>query len=268
MHFRDCIKSDSEWNSYNKVLCQLSGFLDESVQYLIRGYRIADEVGSRDQKPHHITVTLLTRHVCEFVDGISVLAGKGSAEPCKPLLRSEFEAFLYVFHVLRADTERRAIAYQVAHAHKKIAFYEKMMPEGHAGHEFRKVLQSDVVGSHFRPPAFDHQKAIEKLSRLFLRPEFADVEQAWQDAKRKSRRGAPPWFSLFGGPPNIAKLAAGEGFGGCYEILYRYWSDAVHAGGVLENVKRDDDGHLSSDHSAIQMGSRWQSVWPNRCAPG
>lgn len=88
MYFRDCVTCKAQWTSYEKVLAELSAFVDDCVRHLTKAQRAAEAAAAKDQRPHHATVMLLARHVCEFVDGVSILAGKGSAEPCNPLLRS------------------------------------------------------------------------------------------------------------------------------------------------------------------------------------
>lgn len=148
-----------------------------------------------------------------------------------------------ICYILAKDTERRALAYQVVHAHKRIKLYRKMMPTEQAGKQLRQTIQSDPVGARIRLPALDYRSMIDNLKNLFVRSEFVSIEQAWKAAKRKKKGGDPEWFSLFGGPSSIRALAIGVGFAAWYEFLYRQWSEAVHAGGVLDNVSRTAEGH-------------------------
>ena len=241
MYFKDCIESKSQWSSYERVLTQFAKFVEDCVRHLMKAFPVVEQVAAKDGKRYHATVTLLTRHVCEFIDGVSVLSASGCNESCKPLLRSAFEAFISVCYILEKDTERRALAYQVVHAHNRIKLYRSMMPTEQAGQELRKTIQSDPIGVKVNLPILDYQKAIDNLENLFLRPEYAGVEQAWQMAKNQSR-GEPKWFSLFGGPINIRALAIQTKHGGWYELLYRRWSEAVHAGGILDNVAISANG--------------------------
>jgi hypothetical protein len=241
MRFRDCIRSDAEWAAYERVLTQLSSFLDGCVTFLLGAHQLADERGAKDDELYHATITLLTRHVCDFIDGISILAKKGAGEPCKPLLRSAYEATISVYYILAKDTRQRALAYQIVHAHKRINLYRKMIPTEPSGKDLRQRIQSDALGDIDVLPTLHCQKMIDKLNHLLLDSRYAGIEQAWQNAKKRTGRN-PQWFSLFDGPSNIRDLAKAAGFPALYEFLYWHWSDAVHAGGVLDNIYRGENG--------------------------
>ena len=156
MYLRECVESESEWASYKGVLKDFSEFTGHCVAHLISAYRVAAQAAAKDGKPHHLTVMLLIRHVCEFVDAISVLAREGCAESCKPLIRSAFEAMISVWYILDGRSQERALAYQVVHAHKKIKLYRKMMANEQAGKAFRTPRSADRLAST-RLPESDSQ---------------------------------------------------------------------------------------------------------------
>jgi hypothetical protein len=219
------------------------------VECLVRAYEETDKAGAKDQRFHHITVLMLVRHVIECLDAVAVLVSKGCIPPCDPLLRSGMEALLGILYILEKDSEQRGLAYQVAHAHKKIKFYQRCDPNHPSGQQLRKDLQYDPIGGDVLKelPPQDYSKYITNLQAMLQRPEYQPIEQAWQAAKKGSKKGGtknsdPAWFSLFGGPANVRELAIYLKQPAMYEFMYRQWSDKVHAGSVLENVARSSEG--------------------------
>lgn len=244
MYLKDLVESEWDWTAYEALLGTWASFLEDCVRHLFRAHAIVDESAAKDGKYCHATVTMLIRHVCEFVDGISVLTARGCAEPCKPLLRSAWEADLGIHYILKADLEKRALAYQVAHAHSRIKLYRKMKENEQAGREFRELLASDPIYGQVALPQKDWQSGIEAMERLLARAEYAPIEEQWQTTKRRKKGGDPKWFQLFDGPCSVRQLALHLKQVFCYEFLYRQWSTAVHAGGCLENVAADEKGNM------------------------
>jgi len=241
MYLRDLVDSESEWAKYTEILAYLADFLEDCVKHLLRTHAVVDQAASKDVKYYHATIISLVRHVCEFVDGVAVLARSGCAEPCKPVLRSAFEATLGVYYILEADSEKRALAYQVAHAHARIKRYRKMKEDEQSGKEFRKLISSDPILGHIRLPKKDWQSGINEMQQLLARPEYTPIEKEWQ-AKKKVKDREPHWYELFGGPSSVRELALLLKQVWWYEFLYRQWSTAVHAGGCLENIAADKEG--------------------------
>jgi len=242
MYFRDTITSNSDWTQYEALLRNLSEFVQDCVSHALKAYRVVEQAGAGDGKYYHATAILLVRHLCEFIDGVSVLVARGCSEPCKPLLRSAFEAQIGLLYILEGDTERRALAYQVAHAHYRMKLFRKMKEDDQAGKELRKLIESDPVHGQVRIPKEDWQSGIDNMERLLARPEYEPIEQEWRRAKKAKGR-EPPWFELFGGPSSVRDLAHHLKKVFSYEFLYRQWSTAVHAGGCLENIAADNDGN-------------------------
>lgn len=96
MFFRDMIESKEQWAEYEKLLSHLANFVGDCNRYLIDAYNVAQVGSVQDECYSHATVHMLTRHIIESVDGVSVLVERGCAENCGPLLRSAFEGQLGV----------------------------------------------------------------------------------------------------------------------------------------------------------------------------
>jgi hypothetical protein len=239
MHFTDQLKDRGQLQEYEAVLAKLACFVEDCSRLVTDACELAQKRTYPEKKYHHATIMLLMRHVVEAVDGVSVLVAKGSAENCGPLLRSGFEALTGILYILKADTERRALAYQVAHIHRKIKLYRKFIPGDDLGRNLRAELKDDPLVSIFDQPGIDWQKRIDGLRHTFSKPEYAPIQAEWERLK-KARKGSkdPHWYALFGGPGDLRGLALQVGKGSAYEILYRHWSDFAHAGGAFDNISK------------------------------
>lgn len=237
MFFRDVIESEEQWAGYEKLLSDLAQFVGDCVKYLIDAYEVAQAGSVQERCYSHATVLMLTRHVIESIDGVSVLAERGCAENCSPLLRSAFEGQLGVLYILEADSKRRALSYQVAHVHRKIKTYRKYDPNDPLGKQLRAELQDDPMADVFDWVPGNLQAMVANLEGMFAKLEFAPIEQEWQ-AIRKNKD--PEWFALFGGPRDVRSLAIHLKLGAAYEGLYRSWSDVIHAGSGLNHVGPSD----------------------------
>lgn len=239
MHLKDQVGSEAEWQAYEQLLRQLSAFLDDFIHFASEAFRTAEAKVASDRRPHHATVFVLARHVLESVDAVTVLTEKGCAQPCGPILRSAFEGMIGVQYVMQAESERRGLAYQVAHAHRRIKLYRKCDAADTAGQELRANLRDDPLAAVLDRLPAGLAKRSATLEGMLTRPEYAPVEREWQ-AIRKKRKSDPPWFSLFGGPPDIQRLAERVGYSALYEFVYRQWSDIIHAGSGFNNIGQTD----------------------------
>ena len=252
MLFPNMLASDADRQAWQTNCQAFAHYVSGCVACLVTGYTYALEAANRSGQEYHSAPVLLTRHVIESLDAVSVLVAQGCSHPCQAPLRSALEATLGVLYILRADTERRAFAYQVAHAHRRIKLYDKGDPTTDAGKEWRKVLSTDPAGDILSLlPPIDYKKAIANLRSMLAKPQFVPIEAEGQLLReynvdpvdptkrtKKKRKSDPEWYALFGGPSNVRDLAIQVGHPAMYEFLYRQWSNAVHAGSALDAVGR------------------------------
>src|SRR5262249_4791024 len=152
---------------------------------LVEAYKVAEESAAKSSEAYHTTIFLLTRHVIEYVDGVAILISQGGSQPCLPLLRSALEATLGVMYILKEDTKRRALAYQVAHTHKRLKVYEQLDPSTEEGQRLREFIGEDAAKLFGNVTVDCHVKMYhksQKLSGMLAKPDFAPIEQEWQEA--------------------------------------------------------------------------------------
>lgn len=238
MYLRDLFEQPDQWAEYEKLLTKLSMFVDKCSKLLIDAFYVAQSNALKEHCYSHATTLMLTRHIIESVDGVSVLVQSGCAENCSPLLRSAFEGQLGLLYILEADSKNRAMAYQVAHAHRKIKMYRKYDPNEQLGKQFRAELQNESEAAIFSRVPGDLSKMVANLEKMLMKQEYQTVETEWQVASKKKKN--PEWFSLWGGPSDVRSLAFHLQLGTMYESLYRMWSNVIHAGSGFNHVGASD----------------------------
>lgn len=251
MYFKDLLCDPSQLPAYEKRCEELSTFVMDCVRLLGDGFDATRGAVAASTCYSHSTVLMLARHIMASIDGVAVVVAQGCSENSGPLLRSAFEAHLGLRHVLSSkDGRRRALAYQVAHIHRRIATYRRLDATNEAGIALRKELAGNELVDLLDHPAADLQHRIATLEKCFSDPAFVPIEAAWQEARRprkhSNRRNTPEWFSLFGGPSDLRRLAIQHKLGAIYEVLYRQWSESVHATGGMDNIGPSEDEGMNS----------------------
>lgn len=235
MFFAGLLQNSQDKKAIEKTCEDFATFISDCVKSLIEAYNVAVKIAESNKSNHQITVFLLARHAIECLDAVSVLVSKGCSNPCQPLLRSSLEATVGIFYILKQDTARRALAYHVVHYHRRLALYRKMDPTTQEGQDFRSYFKDDpLAGSIIADLShIDVNSMAAHVEAILKKPELQPIEDEWKKAKKK--KGNPEWYSLFNGPSNMRELAKDVGllFPGMYEFLYRYWSNEVHAGSVM-----------------------------------
>jgi hypothetical protein len=245
MIYDDQITDAATKADYYAVRERVTKLLHDGNAMVISALEAVQKSANHLARNDRAAAMLLARHAIEMSDGIGVLVSKGCAEPCKVLLRSLLEATMGVAYIVEADSERRDLAYQVAHAHRRIKLYQKWDCNTPQGKTFAAEMAGDSMWQSIKPQSVDLPKAIANLEAMLKTPAFVPIEAEWQRYKvnHPKTKADPAWHSLFGGPANVRDMAKHLDMRGEYECLYRYWSDAVHAGNAMSQIKSfDQDG--------------------------
>jgi hypothetical protein len=241
MHFADLLTDRDLRQALEVALAGAAKFVEDCARFVADAAQVVAQATSPQKKLHYATIYLLMRHVVEAVDGVGILVAKGSVDNCGPLLRSALEAMVGLIYITFDDAERRALAYEVAHIHRRIKSYRRLIPTDDVGRAMREELKGEELHGFFDRPAMDWKKKIDNLRGLLKRPEYAPIEAEWQRARKGKagyeRKSDPEWYSLFGGPAHLRDLCLRIGHGGYYEILYRGWATFAHAGGGFDSVR-------------------------------
>ena len=84
-------------------------------------------------------------------------------------LRSAFEAELSILYILRADCERRALAYHVKEARERLNTNDKYDIRTDAGKKIREEIKNDLLGTDILAslPAYDFDAENKELRHAF-----------------------------------------------------------------------------------------------------
>ena len=209
IYFLDHLEEGQDLTGLKNNLDRFSQLIRDAVKFLWANLETTLPVSYAENKHYPAVVMLLTRHVCEHLDAVAVLAAQGAAEPCKLSLRSALEAAVCIQYVLEADSEQRGLSYLVEQAHRKIGLYDELSPAEQA------PFATYIAG----------------LKTMLAKSDFAPIEADWQ-----ARRGKANWYSLFKGPPNFKDMCDKLKRDDLYKWAYRNWSSAMHATDGLDKI--------------------------------
>jgi hypothetical protein len=223
----------------SRFLTKLLNFGDEVFD--LCSNRVAASERAVDRIP-----LALARHNAAQLDSLSVLLGSGTVDGCPSLLRSILDATFGIAHIAQDRHEERALAYQLARMKRHI----KHLRRGDRTHPDGQQLEADLATDVFVPgvlsklPSGLAEKAAECERQIQARPEFVPILAEWERLKRPEGRRTqkdPEWYTLFGGAKDIRALAKQLNWQSLYDFFYRDWSNAAHAGNVLENYTTADN---------------------------
>jgi hypothetical protein len=224
--FKPVLDRDLSRVAARQVIDIISPLLQEVVNHATWAFR-RFQTGSSGEVSVDLAPFLLFHHVIEMTDGVEVLLSNSCVAAAIPTLRSAFEGRLSLEYMLEDDYRNRSLAWLCVYSHEKMRTYALVDPTTSGGIDFGKawVLENkDAAPSHPDAP-----KGIANLQSFLAEPYMVPIEKEYQRVKKGSR-GAPHWYSLFGGPANLRKLAEQLERVTEYDALYRIWSRVAHAG--------------------------------------
>ena len=194
---------------------------------------------------YHHAPLMVAWHAIESIDGVGVLLRRGAVNACAPLLRSAIEAQMGLAYILEKDTEDRAMAYLVYDIHTRIADNKKFDPGTMQGKDFHSKLKNDEIWNSLPPlnPPEPLTVRVQKQEAVLQKTEYAKAEAEWQRLKGLGKKFN--WYTMFSGPANVLELAKATDQLSTYELLYRNYSDSVHAGNAAKRVFALGDGKMS-----------------------
>ncbi len=190
------------------------------------------QTSKKADKEEGFPLLALYAHIIQMADSTEVLISSGCGMPANLLLRSSFEARLSIKYLLERDTDKRSAAWLVKYYDDEIAYYEMMDPSNPKGKDYREKHKNDDIYKVAGPPSLPGiTEQIAKVRTKIEQPGFGEVYKEYKRRKTRTRQ-YPEWYSLFGGPPSLKKLAEYFKEGSRYETQYRLWSKSSHANEV------------------------------------
>lgn len=233
--FQDDLQTRAHREHFHRGYGQMADAVNASLNSYLWVLGHVNEKFKATEKDTHLAASLLLMEYAEPIDGVSILARKGSARNCVPIIRTGFELQLNLMYMLQRDDtfENRCLAYEFFHWMKQCKVAEKCDPNSQTGKQVRSQINGELLADSFDHPTRDIAAEIAALQKMMAIPRYAAVKAEYEQSKPKH------WYGMWGGPGSIEKLAAELGRSGHYEVMYRYWSGNAHGESAMRHM---DDG--------------------------
>ncbi len=229
-----------------QTLHDFSFFLEEITNYGTVIFNNCNQslTGKSDE---FVPLIMSFRHCLELIDSVSILVKFSSIDPCKMHLRSLFETLMGVVYLLEKDEKRRTYAYLVCNVHRKINTYKKLNPSTDQGREFKSKIGKISPNIFEVGEKYDLFKLVQNQEEILKKENYIEAEREYQRLREKKIK-RPKWHQFYGGPNDMEKLANYLDRSGEYDLLYRYWSEYIHATDPISgNIQPADEGtYISS----------------------
>lgn len=249
-----------ERRRFHAAYAELAKAVSESLRmytYLVDEFR---RRANADGSDHHAVPLLLMFEFAEAIDGVVLLAERGSARNCSQLLRTAFEVQLGLRYVLdnKDDYRRRVLAYEFFHKRSNLRWAEKCDPDTPVGKQLRAELVGDILPDLFEATGRQSgaKKEAERGRVALNSPRYAEVraeiDRIKAEKKRSGKDGKPVegsvnnWFSLWSGPRTIRDLAKHLKVLSAYEALYCAWSSVTHGEAAIKRIKGRNENGLAN----------------------
>lgn len=198
-------------------------------------------IRARDMTYEDLPASVLYLHIVEMTDAIQVIISHSCSEPAVPLIRSSFEAFLYLEYLLKDKYRDRSLSwlYFAHRAYSKKT--EQLDPASDRGRELARALDSEWPD--FRIPVLSPEQ-LNYVRGLPKQDVFESVENEYQRTRKDRKIKNPEWYTLFDGPQHRQELAKHLSRELLYITVYRDWSALSHAGDSSRFIEQQQDGTI------------------------
>lgn len=152
-----------------------------------------------------------------------------------------FEALLTIEYMIQDKTKvrERAMAYLYKVELKRRRFYLSQNPGTPEGAALQKFIAGDPYAQEWKGqnPATIAER-VSEIDKILQTPELQAIAVEYNALRKKLRD--PDWYSLFGGPANVAQLAQALNRGASYRILYGEWSERTHSADAIDRILTHD----------------------------
>ena len=194
---------------------------------------------SKGKTDEDVAVLTLYLHVIEMTDAIEVLVSESCPAPARTLLRSSFEATLYIEYILEKESEyvERSLAWLVGYVHNRLQAYRLFSPAAPSDKSIRKALREHKSEAMQALEVRDPAQAIENLEGFLTHPHILPIERLFEEHRRWK------WYQILDSSLcNLRALARHLEREAEYQILYRQWSSVSHGHDLSRFLAKSSDG--------------------------
>jgi hypothetical protein len=221
-------KAIKDANKYYQKQIELLTDMVNYASWLIP--RARDSSGNTIQDD--VVIGALYKHIITMVDSIEIHLSNGTILPGWLQARSAFEASIYINWVLMDESGKRAKYYYVADLHKRKLWALRHIKDTEENKKLKEMVATSELEKHldFQTPELE-EAAKDVLADIEMKLNstyFGEVEQAFEDAKRKNKGREVDWYKPLG-KTSIRAIAKELGRLPEYEYFYDMSSTIMHA---------------------------------------
>jgi hypothetical protein len=216
------------------ALEQFGSLVDETIAFgtHVLKWQMDSATGGDEVAP----ITLSIRHILDMLAAVSSCVKSSNIDPCKSILRATLESFLGLAYLLKEDSSRRGFAFLAVEASQRLKHVKMLDPSTTEGDAFRKALESDTVVPGFVPNISPEviKTSLANTEAFLASRGVREAVAELKRLKKKNKNSNPHWYSLYGGPTNLERLATSLGYQSLYLVYYKHWSRSTHGIDVVQ----------------------------------
>lgn len=227
-------------------LHQFGALVDEAVSFgtHVLTWHMQTAKGADEVAP----VTFSFRHILELLGAVSSCVKSSYIDPCKVLLRAALESTLGLAYILREDSVRRGFAFLAVEAYQRLKQVRALDLSSPERKTLEQKLAKDTIAPGFSAeiPQEMVKESIARTEAFLQTPGPKAALAEFRRIKSKNKNSNPNWYSLYGGPQNLERLADALGYQSMYQFFYKYWSKSTHGVDVVQgNLVRSVSGRAA-----------------------
>lgn len=194
--------------------------MDEITEKVLKRF---EEKQTKEFGIHDGVIIGLLEEVLGKLKSLKILIENENFDSNDIVMRSAFEAYVYLFFILEDDTEKRARAYAYKNKVEEIKLFEQMTEGSRKGNAIRGYLGITLEEVLANNPQINSEYIIrikEKYENLFSPKE---MKKTWFDFDNKTK--------------NFEQLCTKMGMEVEYNLIYRIFSKDVHSNRALSRLK-------------------------------
>lgn len=225
-----------------KKLNHFSAHIDELVNFgaIILKWELEKTISDED-----LPTALFLRNFLEQIDGVSILIKSSSVEPSKNLLRTALENLLYLEYLLEKETYNRSMSFLVWNHMNNNKNLERLIPTTDEYKKIEVLFSKDKFLSTQKPLIYEPAEELLKIGNAILSSTKYQPFKTEYDKTKLKHKNNMSWYSLFGGPTTIKKLAEHLNQEMLYDGFFRSFSASTHGTDILHGkMKSNNEGEL------------------------
>lgn len=206
------------------------------------------------------------RHLIHMANGIDLLLSATAARPAIPLLRSAFEAYLYLVYLFQERHEERSLAWLCSYYRHLQRRPDLLNPTTENGSNLQLEIGQLLPNKSFNH-FFRERSASDWIQKKLNNPPFKSINSKYDELRKRNRD--PAWYSLDDpekARTGLKRLSKRLNLAALYLMFYEPWSQVIHANelesflSILPNGTVDFEplqGSAGVKDPTIELGARF-----------